>query len=92
MIIGYKRQLNQIQNKAHLEIEGKEITRVHEAKYIGVTVDENLSWTAQDKQTKNKIKNGLSAIGKLKNILSSTKLDKVCRPPFESHLRYCTEV
>ena len=41
MIIGHKQQLNRIQNPIHLEINGEEIKRVHDVKYLGVIVDEN---------------------------------------------------
>ena len=55
MIIGHKRQLNRIQNPVHLDIGGEEIKRTHKVKYLGVTLDENLSWTAQYKKVKSKI-------------------------------------
>ena len=92
MIIGHKRQLNRIQNPVHLDINEEEIKRVHDVKYLGVTVGENLSWTAHYKKQKSKIKSGLSSIRKLKNILPQTKLDQVYRALLESHLRYCNEI
>ena len=92
MIIGHKRQLNRIQNPIHLDIGGEELKRVHEVKYLGVSVDESLSWTTQYKKLKSKLKNGLSSIRKLKNILPQTKLDQVYRALLESHLRYCNEI
>ena len=61
-------------------------------KYLGVSVDENLSSTIQYKKLKSKLKSGLSSIRKLKNILPQTKLDQVYRALLESHLRYCNEI
>ena len=92
MIIGHKRQLNCIQNPIHLEINGEEIIGVHYVKYLGVIVDDNLSWAAHYKKLKSKMKSGLSSTRKLKNILPQTKLDQVCRALLESHLRYCNEI
>ena len=92
MIIGHKRQLTRIQNPIRLDISGEELKRVHEVKYLGVSVDESLSWTAQYKKLKSKLKSGLSSIRKLKNILPQTKLDQVYRALLESHLRYCNEI
>ena len=80
MIIGHKRQLTRIQNPIRLGISGEEVQRVHEVKYVGVSVDEGLSWTTQYKKLKSKLKSGLSSIRKLKNILPQTKLDQVYRP------------
>ena len=92
MIIGHKRQLNRIQNPIRLDIGGEELKRVHEVKYLGVSVDESLSWTVQYKKLKSKLKSGLSSILKLKNILPQTKLDQVYRALLESHLRYCNQI
>ena len=61
-------------------------------KYLGVSVDESLSWTIQYKKLKSKLKSGRSSIRKLKNILPQTKLDLVYRALLESHLRYCNEI
>ena len=51
MIIGHKRQLNRIQYPIHLDIGGEEIKRVHEVKYLGVSVDESLSWIVKYSST-----------------------------------------
>ena len=62
MIIGHKRQLNRIKYPIHLDIGGEEIKRVHDVQYLGVSVDESLSWTVKYKKLKSKIKSGLSSI------------------------------
>ena len=92
MIIGHKWQLNRIQNPIHLVINGEEIKRVHDVKYLGVTVDENPSWAAHYKNLKSKMKSGLSSIWKLKNIFPLTKQDQVYRALLEIHFRYCNEI
>ena len=92
MIIGHKRQLTHIQNPIRLDVSGEEVQRVHEVKYVGVSVDESLPWTTQYKKLKSKLKSGLSSIRKLKNILPQTKLDQVYRPLLERRLRYCNEI
>ena len=62
MIIGHKRQLNRIKYPIYLDIGGEEIKRVHDVKYLGVSVGESLSWTVKYKKLKSKIKKGLSSI------------------------------
>ena len=64
-----------MENPIRLDIGGEELKRVHEVKYLGVPVDESLSWTIQYKELKSKLKSGLSSILKLKNILPQTKLE-----------------
>ena len=55
-------------------------------------MDENLTWNDQYKIIKGKIKNALSSLRKLKNILPQTKLDQVYEALLESHLRYSDEL
>ena len=92
MVIGHKRRINHIQGEINVEINGEKIQRAHEVKYLGVTIDENLSWNKQYKKLKCKLKSGLSSLRKLKNILPQSKLDQVYRALFESHLRYGDEL
>ena len=44
MVIGHKRQINHIQGEINVEINREKIQRAHEIKYLGVAIDENLSW------------------------------------------------
>ena len=92
MVIGNKRRVNHIQEEINVEINGENIQRVHEVKYLGVTIDENLSWNKQYKKLKCKLKSGRYSLRKLKNIIPQSKLDKVYRALFESHLRYGDEL
>ena len=55
-------------------------------------MDENLSWNEQCKSLKGKIKNALSSLRKLKNILPQSKLDQVYKALLESYLRYSDEL
>ena len=87
-IIGYKRQLNDIEESVQLMTNEDSVRRVQKVKYLGPEVDENLPWNEQSKCLKNKIKCGLSSIRKLANILPQTKAEQLYRAPVESHLRY----
>ena len=75
-----------------MEINREKIQRAHEVKYLGVPIDENLSWNKQYKRLKCKLKSGLSSVMKLKNILPQSKLDQVYRALLESHLSYGDEL
>ena len=61
-------------------------------KYLGVTVDENLTWNEHYKKLKGKLKATLSSLQKPRNILTQSKLDQVHKALFESHLRYSDDI
>ena len=92
LIVGHKRQLNAIEKPVQLVIDEDSVRRVQKVKYLGIEVDENLTWNERYKCLKNKIKCGLSSIRKLATILLHIKLDQVYRALVESHLRYRNEL
>ena len=52
MVIGHKRRINHIQGEKNVEMNGEKIQRAHEVKYLGVTIDEDLSLNKQYKRLK----------------------------------------
>ena len=68
MVIGHRRQLNEIGNDLpDLVLNDEIIKRVDKTKHLGINIDESLSWKEQYKAVKNKLKRGLSSLRKLKN-------------------------
>ena len=92
MVVGHKRQINNISEPIEIKINEEPITRDQKVKYLGTMVDEILTWYEQYKWLKGKIKIALSSLQKLKNILPQSKLDLVYRALLESHLRYSDEL
>ena len=92
MVVGHKRQTNRIYSPLEVTINGGPIKRVKKVNYLGVTVNENLTWNEQFKNLKGKIENALLSLRRLKNILPQTKLDQVYKALLESHLRYSDEL
>ena len=46
MVIGSNQRIHALSNnQIHIEIDGKSIKRVEEAKSLGLFIDEHLSWT-----------------------------------------------
>ena len=88
MFIGNSKQLGKISEIGDLKVGEDEIKRVRKTKYLGLTIDENLSWNQQYKIVKGKLKGGLNSISKLKHMLLQSKLFQVYRALVESHLRY----
>ena len=91
MVVGHKRQTNRIHGPLEVNINEANQTG-QKVKYLGVTVDENLTWNEQYKNLKSKFIDSLSSLRKLKNIPLRTKLDKVYKALPESHLRYRDEL
>ena len=62
MVVGHKRQTNCIHGPLEVNVNGGQIKQVKKVKYLGVTVEENLTWNEQYKNLKGKIKNALSSL------------------------------
>ena len=92
LIVGHKSRLNGIEKPVQLMTDEDSVRRVQKVKYLGLAVDENLTWNEQCKSLKDKIKYGLPSIRKIANILPQTKLEQVYRALVESHLRYGNEL
>ena len=92
MIIGNAKQLKQLGDNFKCEINGEQLTRVHNTKYPGIQIDECLNWDAQYKIIKKKLKAGLASLSKLKDILPQSKLVQVYKALFESHLRHANVI
>ena len=68
MFIGNDKQLSKISDIGNLEIDKEEIKRVRKTKYVGLTIDESLSWSQQYKTVRGKLKGVLNSIRKLREI------------------------
>ena len=88
MFLGNSKQLGKISEIGDLKDGEDEIKRIRKTKYLGLTIDETLSWNQQYKIVKGKLKGGLDSIRKLRQLLPQSQLFQVCRALVESHLRY----
>ena len=88
IVAGHKRQTNRIHGPSEVNINGGPIKWVKIVKYLGNTVDENLTWNEHYRNLKGEIKSALSSLRKLKDILQQTKLDQVYKALLDSHSIY----
>ena len=89
-------------NKTNFMVFGNEFTnvfisefkieRVYSTKFLGVMIDSDLSWKSQTMYVKNKLIRNLSAIKKVKSLLSRESVLKLYFSIFQSDLTYCNEV
>ena len=71
-----------------LKIENKEIKQVKEFDFLGISVDENLSWKSHIDKIGFKIKKVLAIMNRLKKYLPSETLLIIYNSLFLSHLKY----
>ena len=69
MLLGSNKQLGKISEIGDLKVGEDEIKRVRETKYLGLTIDETLSWNQQYKIATRKLKVDLDSIRKLRQML-----------------------
>lgn len=75
-------------NDTHIRIHDTNINQVHETTFLGVTIDDKLSFRTHIKQTENKISKGLYALRSVKHILPKRHLKLIYHALISSHLSY----
>uniref|UniRef100_A0A672G3Z8 Reverse transcriptase domain-containing protein n=1 Tax=Salarias fasciatus TaxID=181472 RepID=A0A672G3Z8_SALFA len=77
---------------ARLSIQGLEIERVHEVKFLGVLIDEHLTWKSHTERVKTKLSQTVAVLHKLKESLNKNALLLLYNSLIIPHLTYCIEV
>ena len=73
MLLGSRNVLaNQV--PLHLSVNSNEIKQVHEVKYLGVTVDDKLSWNAHTENVCKKVSKLVSFLGRLRYFVNETNM------------------
>ena len=70
MFFGNDKKLSKISEIGNIRIDKDEIKGVDKTKYLGLTIDERLSWNQQCEIVKGKLKGGLNSIRKLRDMQS----------------------
>ena len=72
-----------------IKIGNNILTRVHEAKYLGVIIDDRLSWKSHVAKVKSKMARGCWAMSRLKQYVSPKVLTKIYYSLVYSQMQYC---
>ena len=80
------------ENTFVLKIAGEDIKKVSETKFLGITIDEKLSWDGQIKNVKRKLNFATASLNRIKNNLPEQMHKDLYHTLFESHLTYCISV
>ena len=73
LFIGISYQTNQINDKRSIYLDGCKLARVTEAKFLGITLDSNLTWIPHINASK-KCSNNLGVLNKVKHFLPETTM------------------
>ena len=71
-----------------LKLSGKSIKQVTETKFLGVIIDENLSWLPHVNYLENKLKSCIGIINRIRDCIPPTLHKSIYHTLFESHLTY----
>ena len=82
----------QTETELHLKIEGDKIKKVSETKFLGIIIDEKLSWDGQIKDLRRKLNYATASINRIKHSLPEHLHKDLYYTLFESHMSYCISV
>ena len=92
MVIDHPPRHSKLPEQQLFYLHNIRIKQVQKTKYLGLTVDDKLSWNEQYKSIKGKVADGLASLRKLQIILPQSRLLNVYQALVESHLRYTSVV
>ena len=90
MIFASKRK--QIRSDLAISIKGESIERVREIKFLGVILDDRLSWVANIQSIKNKMAKNIGLLCRARKILAIPTLVMLYNTFIHPYLIYCIEI
>ena len=71
-----------------LSLNGKKVKKVDKIKFLGVIIDDQLSWNDQIEHVENKLLSTIALIKRIKKCIPPSQYMKIYHSLFESHLTY----
>ena len=87
MFLGTRHQTKNI-NSTHILLDGCELTRVQEASFLGVTLDQNLTWKQHINKISKKCSRNIGVLNKMKHFLPEKSLQLLYHSLISSHINY----
>ena len=81
-----------LNNKIQIQINRSQIERVKEIKFLGVIIEEKISWKPHIKHIQTKLSRSISILAKAKQFLNSKSLLILYNSIVLPYLSYCSEV
>ena len=88
----FRHKLKPINYQLKIKIDGKKLYPSTFIKYLGVFLDENLSWNNHVKSISLKLRRANGALSKLRHYVSSNVLNTVYYAIFHSHIFYACQI
>ena len=82
----------EMKRKMNFRISGQKVNIVKEAKYLGIILDEHLTFTKHMELLKNKLNRANGLLAKIRYYVSPSLLRTIYFAVFESHLRYGCQI
>ena len=93
MVIGSRQRLATHGNHdIDVFVNNERIKKVASSKSLGVTFDENLSWSKHIDNISKKVSSGISALKRIRCFISEETAKKVYQGLIEPHLSYCASI
>ena len=92
MLIGSRQKLRTFDKSPSLVIDGAPLNRVSNTKSLGVTIDENLSWSEHIGELCKKIASGIVAIKRTRSLFPRRTLQLVYNSLVQPYFDYCNSV
>ena len=81
-----------IDDQVNIQVNGVAIDRVHENKFLGVIIDDNINWKSHIKYIQTKVSRSISVLSKAKHFLDFNSLRMLYCSLVLPYLNYCCEV
>lgn len=91
IVVLFHNERKTIDYNIRLKLNGKYLNLSESVKYLGVTLDSNLSWNHHIKSVANKLRNANGALSKLRYLVPKPVLFSVYNALFSSHLIYACQ-
>ena len=93
MVIGSNQRIHALSNnQIDIEIDGKSIKKVKEAKSLGLFIDEHLSWTKHIEEISKKISSAIGALKRIRPFISESTALQIYQALILLHFDYCSPV
>ena len=95
MIIGTNQRLkkwNSVIDDHHVYIDNTPIVKVKACKYLGIFIDENLSWNRQTEYLKSKVVKNLYLLKRIRPFITEQTASLFYKSVIQAHFDYCSVV
>jgi len=92
MIIGSRQKLQTQSDEFDIEIDGEKIKRVDHTKSLGLTVDDQLSWSKHVEEISKKVSTSIGALKHVRPFISTKTAVQIYNALTLPHFDYCSPV